>query len=365
MTVRPTLLGWYIAAVGAVLALTGAVAGHTATRLAGFGLVATFGAAAVTTGRRPKLSVTYVVPSARVARGSVVSVRLLLRNDSPRASRYASGMVALRDGPIELPAVEGHGVTTVDYQAVAVRRGDVALTAPVVIDHDALALVSRTRAAGPQAVMTVYPVVRPLPAIWIVGAGSQSGESNRRSFGAGMTFRGLRDYVVGDNVRSIHWRTSVRIGRRVCRDDVDQAAREATIVLDVRAGHGADTAFEECVDVAASVVVSLVHAGVPVRLTTTDGTMLRVPPTALGEARALRLLASVSRSRSSARRIDAPAMSHVVVVTPDDGDVGPLRHRAALLIRISDNAGTHVGSDIVEAPSAASLARLLAKGASR
>jgi uncharacterized protein (DUF58 family) len=86
-----------------------------------------------------------------------------------------------------------------------------------------------------------------------------------------ITFHALRDYVVGDDLRRIHWKSSARIGSLMVREHVDTSLPRITLLLDTRAElHDVDS-FEFAVEAAASVVVSASRSGYPVSLVTTCG----------------------------------------------------------------------------------------------
>ena len=79
-------------------------------------------------------------------------------------------------------------------------------------------------------------------------------------------FHALRDYVFGDEPRSVHWRSSARVGHLVVRQQVAAATSGTTVVLDCdvtaygsddQFGAGLDRdRFEAAVEVAASVVAA-------------------------------------------------------------------------------------------------------------
>ena len=92
-------------------------------------------------------------------------------------------------------------------------------------------------------------------------------------------FHALRDYVLGDEPRSVHWRSSARAGKLVVRQQVSAASTGTTIVLDVdgtayetgaRFGVNWDDAlFERAVEVAASLATSQLSRTEQVHLITT------------------------------------------------------------------------------------------------
>lgn len=83
-------------------------------------------------------------------------------------------------------------------------------------------------------------------------------------------FAALRDYVPGDDVRRIHWRSTARRGAPVVRQFDVPWQRRTTVLLDLRGGPST-AAFELAVSAAASVVQLVAGRDELVRLVTTSG----------------------------------------------------------------------------------------------
>jgi hypothetical protein len=81
----------------------------------------------------------------------------------------------------------------------------------------------------------------------------------------------LREYVAGDELRHVHWRASAKAGQLLVREYVDPVQAQCTVVLDTRASALDADAFEEAVEVAASVVWAAAAAGHRTTLVTADG----------------------------------------------------------------------------------------------
>lgn len=83
----------------------------------------------------------------------------------------------------------------------------------------------------------------------------------------GFDFRGLREFVPGDDPRRIHWASSAKRGQFVVKETDPDRIETVSLVLDCRAGAYPDAAsFELAVCAAASTVESLVAANWDVRL---------------------------------------------------------------------------------------------------
>ncbi len=137
-------------------------------------------------------------------------------------------------------------------------------------------------------------------------------------------FHSLRDYVDGDEPRTIHWRASARTENLKVRQHEVEGVRRAVVLLDQHVyvaprGPADDSeAFERAVTAAASLVHSFDRAALTTRFVTTAGVDLRGPDVA---AQTLHLLARIARNHSHPVPIErdpGEGLGVVVVVTPDD-----------------------------------------------
>lgn len=90
------------------------------------------------------------------------------------------------------------------------------------------------------------------------------------------TFASLREYVIGDEIRHIHWRSSAKTGSLMTRQYVDLTRPRVHLVLvdDTRA-HRDDGDFEAAVDLIASIATVALSAGFDVDIRTTSGDLAR------------------------------------------------------------------------------------------
>ena len=141
-------------------------------------------------------------------------------------------------------------------------------------------------------------------------------------------FHSLRDYVDGDEPRTIHWRASARSEELKVRQDTVEGLRRCVVLLDQHAppGDAGAEAFERAVTAAASVVHSADRAGLTTRFVTTDGADIRGPDVA---AQTLHHLARVGisvRESYPVERDPAEGLGLVIAITtdPDSGMSGIL-----------------------------------------
>ena len=86
-----------------------------------------------------------------------------------------------------------------------------------------------------------------------------------------VTFHRLREYVIGDDLRKVHWASTARLGKLVVRQYVDTAQPYTVVLVDLRPEVYSPDSFEEAMDVTASVVASMSAGEAPVQLRTTTG----------------------------------------------------------------------------------------------
>lgn len=77
------------------------------------------------------------------------------------------------------------------------------------------------------------------------------------SVGDSTEFVSLRDYLPGDPIRTIHWKSWAKTGKPVVRENQEEFFSRHALILDTFPAGGADEQFEDAVSVAASFVTSM------------------------------------------------------------------------------------------------------------
>jgi uncharacterized protein (DUF58 family) len=115
-------------------------------------------------------------------------------------------------------------------------------------------------------------------------------------------FHGLREYVDGDEPRSIHWKASARSEQLLVKEHTVEGLRRCTVVLDAGTDTYRDAAgFERAIIAAASLVHSAERGGLTTRFVTSGGVDLRGPDVVINT---LRILARLQPSAASTGRLD-------------------------------------------------------------
>lgn len=225
---------------------------------------------------RLDLQVDRVVHPARVHAGQSSRVEVRVRN----LRRTNTPVLHLRD-PVSGTAGAELLVSPLDQGAASVasyrlptdRRGLIRVGPLQVVIADPFGLAQAGTQAAPQVEVTVLPridEVRPVP--FTTGTDPLAGVLHPHALGrTGDDFYALRPYVVGDDLRRIHWPSTARHDELLVRQQEQPWQGRTTVLLDVRrAGHEADS-FETAVSAAASVVSANGARRDLVRLVTTDG----------------------------------------------------------------------------------------------
>ena len=259
--------------------MLGLVLQWTAFDLLGLGLLGCVLVAVLVVVRPSPVTIERAIQPSRVPKGSPAIAVLTFANRGRRSvgvtvAHQPFGDVRVRTVIPRLRRGE-RGLRT--YRLPTRRRGIFDVGPVEVTRRDAFELFRASRRFGDVERIWVYPRVldfRPLPS---GHTRHLEGPYSDTSPQGEITFHRLRDYVVGDDLRMVHWRSSARAGRLVVRHNVDTSQPHTVVLLDQRPGRYTAEAFESAVDVAASVLVTSSAGKAPVELRLTDGTTLGGP----------------------------------------------------------------------------------------
>jgi uncharacterized protein (DUF58 family) len=283
--VRLTRRGIATLAGAAVLFALGQVAGYPVL----IGLAAAAAAAVLTalavTGRRPRVAVTRQVYPDRVERGRPAFVELRVRN--PNTRRQAAFTATDRmDGKALTMAVRSlaPGAEVPYHNEVPTERRGRHQIGPLTLDRtDALGLGQSRLSLSETATLWVYPRVHPVRVLATGRPRHHHEGTTEAALRGSLDVREVREYVVGDEVRHLHWKATARTGQLMIRDYADPNQPQFTVLLDNRT---VAPEFEEAVELAASLLVAAVKEDHRSRLVTPSG----VDVTSPGGAPAMRRL---------------------------------------------------------------------------
>jgi len=268
-----TRLGWGTCASGILLVALGAAMAWGPLVLIGAGLLVLAVGAFAYALSTPRLALERAVEPPRVEKGQPAIALIRATNLSWRTLggliiEQRMGGTVFRAQLPRLRRGEG-GLRT--YRLPTSRRGTYRVGAVEVPRADPFGLCRRVRALGQPQVISVHPRtirLRPLPS---GKSRNLEGPSSDMSPQGTVTFHRLREYALGDDLRTVHWPSTARLGRLVVRHYVDTAQPFTVVLVDVRPDVYSPESFEEAMDVAASVASSMSADRAPVQIRTTAG----------------------------------------------------------------------------------------------
>jgi uncharacterized protein (DUF58 family) len=263
-----TPTGGGVLTAGLLLYPAGVLLGQDGLMAIGAGAVVALAAALLAVVVRPRLAVTRSVEPSRVTVGRAATGRLTVRNLSRWPSPPFVAVDSVGGAAVELGVglLAGGGRRLLEYDVPTGRRGRLDLGPLTVQRRDPLGLVRRAQPQGGSGVLWVHPRVHPVAALPVGSLLDDEGVVVQTSPKGSVTFSSLREYVPGDDPRQVHWRSSARTGRLMVKEHVDTSRPTTTVVLDTRADRYRGGAFEEAVEVAASVALATQRRGRPVEL---------------------------------------------------------------------------------------------------
>jgi uncharacterized protein (DUF58 family) len=236
--------------------------------------VTALGAAALTlvvvslvlVGTRPTATLDLDRESLRVVRGETASVPMTVRpGGRHRLMRLVEGEPQAPTRSLPLPAKVPTTGVELKVPMITSRRGVYPIGPYAVVHGDPWSMTRRTIAQVEGGTLTVVPRTFPVPRTILLSVTVEDTMLSARRAGE-QHFHALRDYVLGDEPRMVHWRSSARVGHLVVRQQVAAATTGTTVVLDCdTTAYGSDEQFgsgwvgdrfEAAVEVAASIVVA-------------------------------------------------------------------------------------------------------------
>ena len=314
------------------------------------------------------LSVSRTVTPARLHVGSTSSVTLSLSNRRIIPTPVAQITDEVDGTPradAHVPPLTRGKVTRASYRVPAEVRGRIALGPMRTRVTDPFALATVLRTSAPDAAVLV------LPAYDVVSAppqpsgrvASKADRSPGRIGAHGEEFSSLRDYVVGDDLRKVHWPSTARSGDLVVRSEHVPEHGDSMVMLDVRSAVATPETFERMVSAATSLLIACFTRGDTVRFKTTAGDDLVAEDQPSFDA-ILDRLALITQPTSELVEVtqdsNTPAESAVLVLGSSEAFVDDLGARhgipaTTLVVRFVD---ARSGGDADEPRSATSAAAL-------
>ena len=272
-----TTTGWGVAVGSFTLVVVGRLLGIYELFLVGAGGGALVIAAIIRVATiRLRVDVTRELHPARVHAGTPSRVELRVRN----RSALRTPVLTMRDpvgrgrtARVVLAPLGKDEMVRAAYRLPTERRGLLKVGPMQIEITDPFGLASVTTEGASFTELTVWPAVDDvLPLPHTSGDDPLAGADHPNSLSAqGDDFYALRPYVVGDDLRRVHWKSAARADDLMVRQDEMPWQGRATVILDSRRGTHSDESFERAVSAAASVILASARRRFLVRLVTTAG----------------------------------------------------------------------------------------------
>lgn len=284
-------------------------------------------AAVLLASRGPAVRVQRSVYPDRIERGRPALATLRVSN--PGSRRQAEFVAVDTAGSavrsIRVRALPPGGAAVYHYELPTSVRGRLTVGPLTLRRTDPFGLAHNRAVTGDTATLRVHP--RRLPARIRVGGHPRhhhEAATDNHTLRGSMDLQDVREYVPGDEVRHLHWKATARTGRLMVRDLTDPEQPRFTLLLDNRPDVLPAAAFEEAVELAASLLVVTAKAGQYSRLVTSSGLDVPVLGGAHAARRLLDELTDLRQGGDSAAvvpdrlRSSRPAGGTLVVVTAAD-----------------------------------------------
>lgn len=272
-----TRQGWFVAGVAAGSIVAGRLLGPIELYLIGAALaVLLLGAVLYIRTLRLDLAVERHLHPPRVHAGTPSRVEVRVRNHGRRNTPVLAlhdAVSGTRGAHLLLGPLEPDGVVSAAYRLPTERRGIVEIGPMEVTLTDPFGLSRVLLQASGVSELTVFPQVdHVVPVPQTTGNDPMAGAEHPNALGrSGEDFYGLRPYVVGDDLRKVHWPSTARHDELMVRQDEQPWQGRATLLLDVRDATTTPESLELLVSAAASIVSACARRQDLVRLVTTDG----------------------------------------------------------------------------------------------
>lgn len=267
---RLTRTGRWTVILSVIVGVASAAAGITPLVVVSVACLAATAMAFAAVVEAPRVSTQRAARPMEVLRGSPVEVTLMFIGRSKRARSFT--VIEQIDGnpfTTEMPALAAGESSSLRYPLDTTRRGIIETGPLLVRRSDLLGLVTAEASMSDRLSVAVRPrrvQIRSLPTGQLRDLEGPTREVSQGT----ATFHQLRDYVAGDDLRLVHWRSTARTGQLMVKQMVDTSRPQLVVVLDNRTSVATDEDFEVMVEVAHSVLHAAEQDQFPFQLLVTS-----------------------------------------------------------------------------------------------
>lgn len=291
-----TANGWIVAICGIAAFVIAALTNYREALAIGVLMAILVVAAALWMSLRPTLAIQRFLVPAQVSEGETATAQIEITNQGRRRTTplIADEYLADKRIPVALESIAGGGELKSSYEIPASHRG-VYKVGPLRIAHtDPLRLMRLSGVEGAETSLHVLPRIHDVPPLPIGRVRDLEGEESGRTSRGGVAFHTLREYVPGDDLRLVHWRSTAKTGTMLVRENIATYEPRFTILLDTSAkAYESEEQFEDAVRISASLVSAGAKAQQEIAFVSTSGLAGYIDATGHGLARVLDIHAEV------------------------------------------------------------------------
>jgi len=210
--------------------------------------------------------ITFELPDDHLVAGEQTSAPISITNTSNRLQLPGVLEVKIGDGVEEfpIPLLRAGDTKFIDYEIPAQRRGVLKLGPITTVRTDPLAALRRENHLVEEREIFVHPQTRQLPRTREGILRDLEGDPTSSIVDSDMSFHSVREYVVGDNPKHIHWKLTAKLGQagKFMLRQYEESRRSKMVVIlaanssEYRAG---TDEFEIAVSAAGSLGISAIR----------------------------------------------------------------------------------------------------------
>ncbi|MBC7443369.1 MAG: DUF58 domain-containing protein [Ramlibacter sp.] len=291
-----TPLGWCVLGAVAASLLFGYSLGWTELVVIGWTGIVMVGAALCFLIGRNAYEIHLSLPVDRVVVGVRVPGEVTVLNPTGQRLPGVGVEVPVGSGLAEfaMPGLARGGSFEDLFIVPTLRRGVIPIGPVRTVRADPLGLLRREIVWAERVELFVHPRTISIPSMSTGFIRDLEGNPTRDLTNSDVSFHALREYVAGDERRSIHWKSTAKTGRYMVRQYEESRRSHLMVALSLFEGDFAtEDEFEMAVSVAGSLGVRAIRDARTVSVVASAG----IPAVARRGASALRTLSTLTRTR--------------------------------------------------------------------
>ncbi len=229
----------------------------------------------------------------RVVAGAEIGATLDVRNNSERLSLPGVVDVPVGEGLVEahVPLLRPAAHHREQLTIAAHRRGVIDVGPMTITRGDPIGILRRELRWPDVQRIHVHPVTVPLPSTSAGLIRDLEGTPSSTLVDADLSFHAVREYVVGDSQRHVHWKSTAKTGKLMVRQYEESRHARIAIILDLDTeSYESDDEFENTVSAAASLALQGVRDGRDVLFSVSN----EIPEHSRAEVLSIRTLPTVT-----------------------------------------------------------------------